>query len=160
MKKKVTTDLIEKYLDRLGWDKHDVVDEPNKREGMVFTGWKSSPLDDGHILTIDPMVERDYLLFRVRNLAKAPTDATPGDRLRDLLLAIGVINYRIVMGAFAYDARDGELVFKFGIPVASNDLQYEDFEHCMKTLTTNVDRYADDLLGIIEGTKTSQDVIG
>lgn len=159
MRKKVTTELIEKYLDQYGWKRHQAIDEPGEREGIVLTGWTSPLSPDGHILAIDPIVEKHGLVFTVREIAKAPTDTTPSDRLSGLLLAMATINFRLVMGAFSYDPSDGELVFKLGIPVASDDLHYEDFEHCLNGIAVTIDVHAANLRGIIEGTKTAQDVI-
>ncbi len=159
MRKKVTTDLIEKYLDKYGWEKHHSIDEPGEREGVVVTGWVSTRAPDGFMLFIDPIVEKDYIYFKVNDIARAPTDATPSDRLRDLLVAISAINYKLILGCFAYDPSDGELVFKFAIPVASDDLRYEDFERCLRALTISVEGHTDDFRAIIDGTKTAQDVM-
>jgi hypothetical protein len=159
VKKKVTTDLIEKYLDRFGWSRHHAVDEPGEREGLVLSGWASPLSPEGHLVVIDPMVEKHALLFIVKEIATAPTDATPSDRLSGLLLATSAINSDLVMGAFCYSPSNGELVFKLGLPIVSDDLQYEDFERCMEAITATVDRYASGLREVIEGTKTAQDVI-
>ena len=159
MRKKVTTDVIEEYLDQYGWKNHQTIDEADEREGVVLTGWSSPFSPVGHVLLIDPVVEKHGLTFIVKEIAKAPTDATPSDRLSGLLLTIAALNAQLVMGAFAYDPSDGELVFKLGIPVASDNLRYEDFEHCLNSIVITVDRHAPDLRGIIEGTKTAHDVI-
>ena len=158
-KNRVSTHLIEKYLDRHGWPKHAAIDESHERVGLVRTGWTSPLASDGHRLIIDPMVEKDMLQFSVRDIATAPTDATPNDRLSALLLVISAINYKLIMGGFAYDPSDGEIVFKLGIPIASDDFRFEDFERCLSVITVAVDLYADNLRGVIEGTKTAQDVL-
>lgn len=158
-KKKVTTGLIEGYLDRFGWKKHRSVDEAGEREGLVFTGW-TSPLSDGsNQLIIDPMVEKNALRFRVPGIVQAAPDETPADRLNALLLAIGALNSQFVMGAFGYSPKTGEVVFSVGVPVASDELHYEDFEHCLTLVTMMTDRYASELRAIVDGTKTAQEVI-
>lgn len=159
-KKRVSTDLIEKYLDRHGWSKHTAIDERNERVGLVRTGWSSPVSPDGHGMIIDPIVEKGMLAFSVQRIASAPIDSTASDRLSALLLVIAAINYKLIMGGFAYDPTDGEVVFKLGIPIASDDLRFEDFERCLSVVTMAVDAHADDLRGIIDGTKTPQDVLG
>jgi hypothetical protein len=159
-RKRVTTDLIEKYLDQHGWPKHDQIDEPSEKEGIVVTGWSSPLSREGHLMFIDPMVEREEMVFTVTDIAKAPTDATPSDRLSGLLLTIAAVNAELIMGGFAYKPSNGELIFRLGIPIASDDLRYEDFESCLTAIVSNVERYASDLRDIIEGTKTAQDVLG
>ena len=112
------------------------------------------------MMLIDPMVERAEMVFTVKGIAKAPTDATPSDRLSGLLLTIAAVNAKLIMGGFAYKPSDGELIFRLGIPIASDNLRYEDFEPCLTPIVSNVERYASDLREIIEGTKTAQDVLG
>jgi hypothetical protein len=159
MSKKVTTGLIEKYLERFGWSRYQSVDEPAEREGLVLTGWSSPRSREGNVLVIDPMVEKNALRFQVKEVATAPMDATPSDRLSGLLLAIAGINHGLVMGAFTYRPSSGELGFDLGIPVDADNLRYEEFEHCLQAITVTVDRYGADLREIVEGTKTAQDVM-
>lgn len=158
-RKNVTTELIEKYLDRHGWSKHQQVDEATEAQGVVLTGWSAPFSNDGHILVIDPITEKQELMFTVKDIATAPLDATPADRLRDLLLTIAALDSRIIMGKFALDPGDGEVTFRLGIPIASDDLRYEDFERCLQAITATVDRYASELRGIIDGTRTALDVL-
>jgi hypothetical protein len=159
-KKRATTALIEEYLDRRGWAKHQVFDEAAEQEGFVKTGWVSPQSSEGQTLVIDPVLEHNGLVFTVDNIAHAPTDATPADRLSGLLLAMAVINARLIFGAFAFRPTSGELIFRMGIPVDSEDLRYEEFEHCLQAMTSGVDTYGSALREIIDGTKTAQEVIG
>ena len=158
-KRNVTTGLIEKYLDRHGWTRHVTLDEPGEVEGIVTSGWRPVGAADGHVLAIDPMKEKATLAFSVEELAVAPTDATPVDRLSGLLLALSANNARLDLGAFVYDPGNGELAFRLGLPIDSDDLHYEDFAHCVRAVTTTVDRYVEPLRGIIDGTCSATDVI-
>jgi hypothetical protein len=92
-------------------------------------------------------------------VAKAPPDGTPADRLNGLLLAIGAINYRTIVGAWCYDPRDGEVMFKVAIPVHGNALEYEDFEHCMRVIGGAVEVEGPKFMAILDGTKTGHEVV-
>lgn len=155
----VTTALIEEYLDRADWPSHRSVDESDQQEGFVIT---TVPRDSEatYTLIINPVVEKDGLRFRVQQIATAPQDATPSDRLRGLLLAIGTINSKLILGAFAYDADDGELMFKLGVPIAGGEFSYDNFHRCLRSIEVTVGTYAAALQGIIDGTRTAGDVIG
>ena len=76
-----------------------------------------------------------------------------------VLLALSAINARLDLGAFVYDPGNGELAFRLGLPIDSDDLHYEDFAHCVRAVTTTVDRYVEPLRGIIDGTCSATDVI-
>lgn len=156
--KKVTTDLIEEYLDRYGWKAHRSVEEESEQEGVVVTGWRS-PADNEFRLLIDPMVEKHALRFRVLDVASAPMDETPADGLLGLLLVMSHLNDRYVMGAFTYLPSTGEVSLQLGLPIDSDDLRYEDFEHCVRMLTKMTDERVADLRAIISGAKKAQDVI-
>jgi hypothetical protein len=159
-KKKVSTQRIVEYLARYGWAKSTVIDEVVEKEGLVVTGWVSPLSPEGHLLMIDPMVERHGMVFKVKELASAPPDATPSDRLSALLMAIAALNGRLIMGAFALNPTDGELLFTLGVPIDSDDLKYEDFAHCLLAIQTTVDAHAAKLRGIIDGTVSLDEVLG
>jgi len=71
-------------------------------------------------------------------------------------MAMGFINYRIILGKFAYDPRDGEVRFSVDVPIDENDLSYEQFQHCMGVAVTIVEEYAPKLRAIVAGEKTAQ----
>lgn len=102
------------------------------------------------------MIEKNCLSFRVPKVLVAPRDTTPAERLADLLLAMGFINYRIILGKFAYDPRDGEVRFSVDIPIDENDLSYERFQHCLGAAVTCVEEYVPKLKAIVAGEKTAQ----
>ncbi len=157
-KNEVTVDLIKTYLEKFGWKQYRDVPEPDEPEGVVMTGWQSLG-GEGHPLIIDPIVQKGALLFRAGQVLKAPPDETPAERLNGLLLALAALNYTYILGGFAYDPGDGEVVFKLGIPVDSNDLAYEHFEHCMRVVGLAVESDGPKLKAIVEGTKTAQEVL-
>lgn len=157
-RQEVTVELIEQYLERFGWEQYMAVPEPKEKEGVVLTGWAGLG-DEGHRLAIDPIVEKGMLLFKAHRVLEAPPDETPADRLNGLLLVLGALNYKHVMGGFAYDPRDGEVAFKLGMPVYSDDLEYEDFEHCLKAVIAAVEVDGPKLKAIVDGTKTPPEIL-
>jgi hypothetical protein len=128
----VTLQMLKGYLERFGWSRYQAVDEPFEQEGLIHTGWRSSEADEGYTMTIDPMVERNCLSFKVVRILSAPLDSTPRERLSDLWLAMSYINYRIILGKFAYDPSDGEVRFSVNVPIDQNTFTYEQFTHTME----------------------------
>lgn len=155
----VTLDLMRHYLERLGWRRYKAVEEPTEKEGIIYTGWRSLPKEEGFTLTIDPVVERNYLSFRVPKILTAPLDTTPIWRINDLMVAMSFINYRIILGKFAYDARDGEVCFSIDIPIDENIVTYEQFKHCLDVAVKTVEEYAPKLRAIANGEKSAVDFI-
>jgi hypothetical protein len=156
MATQVTLELLKGYLERFGWSRYKAVDEPFEKEGVIYTGWRSSEAPEGYNMAIDPMVEKNCLSFRVPKVLVAPRDTTPAERLAELLMAMGFINYRIILGKFAYDPRDGEVRFSVDVPIDENDLSYEQFQHCMGVVVKMVEEYAPKLRAIVAGEKTAQ----
>jgi len=159
MATQVTLELLKGYLERFGWSRYKVVDEPFEKEGVIYTGWRSSEEAEGYNMAIDPMVEKNCLSFRVPKILMAPRDTTPTERLAELLMAMGFINYRIILGKFAYDPRDGEVRFSVDVPIDENDLSYEQFQHCLGVAVKMVEEYAPKLKAIAAGEKTAQEFI-
>ena len=156
MATRVTLELLKGYLERFGWSRYKAVDEPFEKEGIIYTGWRSSEEAEGYNMVIDPMVEKNCLSFRVPKVLVAPRDTTPTEQLADLLVAMGFINYRIILGKFAYDPRDGEVRFSVDMPIDENDLSYEQFQHCLGVTLKMVEEYAPKLKAIVAGEKTAQ----
>lgn len=142
MSQKVTVLLMRDYLERFGWNRYEVVDEPLEEEGLLRTGWRSNPIDDGYVLVIDPMVEKSCLSFRVPEVLSVPLENTPTRILCDLMVAIGFVNYMSILGKFAYDPRDGEIRFSLDVPTDENDFTYAQFAHCLRVVITSVERFA------------------
>lgn len=154
----VTLRMLTEYLERFGWSRYDAVAEPFEKEGVIHTGWRSSRRDDGYRMTIDPMVEKACLSFRVPEIIKAPLEDNP-ERLDDLLLAIGYINYRIILGKFAYDPRDGEVRFSVDVPIDENTFTYAQFTHTMGVVIETTEHYAPQLRAIWNGQMTARQFI-
>ena len=159
MATQVTLELLKGYLERFGWSRYKVVDEPFEKEGVIYTGWRSSEEAEGYNMAIDPMVEKNCLSFRVPKVLVAPRDTTPAEQLAELFLAMSFINYRIILGKFAYDPRDGEVRFSVDVPIDENDLSYEQFQHCLGVAVKMVEEYAPKLKAIAAGEKTAQEFI-
>jgi hypothetical protein len=156
MATQVTLELLKGYLERFGWSRYKAVDEPLEKEGIIYTGWRSSEAAEGYTMAIDPMVEKNCLSFRVPKVLVAPRGTTPAERLAELLMAMGFINLRIILGKFAYDPRDGEVRFSVDVPIDENDLSYEQFQHCILVVVKTVEEYAPKLKAIAAGEKTAQ----
>lgn len=159
MAKKEVIELTKDFLRRYGWGVFQELEEPGEKQGMLAVPWKGLS-GESHMLLIDPIEEKSILIFRVPMIVKAPPDETPADRLNGLLLAISAINYNTILGAWAYDPRDGEVVFKFAIPTHGNAFEYEDFEHCMVVVQLTLEVEVPKLRAILDGTKTAREIIG
>ncbi|GIV10153.1 MAG: hypothetical protein KatS3mg019_2244 [Fimbriimonadales bacterium] len=154
----VTLKMLTEYLERFGWSRYQAVDEPFEKEGIIHTGWRSSEADEGYTLTIDPMVEKNCLSFRVPKILNAPLEENP-EYLDDLTLAIGFINYRIILGKFAYDPRDGEVRFSVDVPIDENTFTYAQFVHTMGVVLKTTEEYAPKLRAIWNKQLTARDFI-
>lgn len=157
--RQLSLQLLTQYLERYGWNHYRTVDEPFEKEGLIITGWQSSLADEGYKMVIDPVVEKNCLGFKVPFLVEASREATTADRLADLLMAIGFINFRILLGKFAYDPKDGEVRFSLYIPTDGDALTYELFAHCMRATTVTVKEYAPKLRDILAGKMTAHQLI-
>ncbi|MCX7841305.1 MAG: YbjN domain-containing protein, partial [Anaerolineae bacterium] len=120
---RVSTKMIEVYLKRYGWNHFQTKSEPGEKEGVVITGWGTLG-GDKHILVIDPIEEKQVLTFHVQ-VFKVPMERTSSEHLRELLVALGQINYRIILGKFSYDPSDGEVRFSLSVPTDNNTITYE-----------------------------------
>lgn len=155
----VTLQMMREYLERFGWSRYQAVDEPFEKEGILRTGWRSSEESDGYVMSIDPMVEKGCLSFKVHQILSAPMDSTPRDRLSDLWLAMNYLNFRIILGKFSYDPRDGEVRFSVDMPIDENTFTYEQFVHAMGVAIKTVEQYAPRLQAIVKGKQTAQQFI-
>jgi hypothetical protein len=140
-KNKVTTELIEHYLDRMGWKRHQVLGGPGGRGGMVVTGWSGARLPEGKMLVINPDADRHVLSFRVMGVVTALPDATQADRMSQLLMSIAETNNKLLIGGYALDPADGEVSFSLAIPIASDNLTFEDFEVCIHMIVAAVEAH-------------------
>jgi len=147
------------YLKRFGWNRYQAVDEPFEQEGLIRTGWRSSEDAESYVMSIDPMVERNCLSFKVHQLLYVPLDLTSPGRLSNLWLAMSYINYRIILGKFSYDPRDGEVLFSVDMPIDDNTFTYAQFVHTMRVIIKSVEQYTPQLQAIVMGELTAQEFI-
>ena len=157
MGRKPVIELTKDYLRRYGWVFSEM-EEAGEKEGMLVVPWKGLT-GEPHMLVIDPIAEKNVLIFTVREIVRAPQDGTPADRLKGLLLAMVAANFRTILGAWAYDPRDGEVVFKFAIPTHGDAYEYEDFDHCMAVVQLGIEVEVPKLRAILDGTKTVREIL-
>lgn len=154
---KVTIKMLEVYLKRFGWSHYETKREEGEKEGLIIAPWGRAG-GETYGLVIDPVEEKEVLLFHVPRVLSAPPGRTPSNCLLELLMALGRINYQIILGKFSYDPRDGEVRFSVTMPTDKNTLTYEQFEHCMGVITRTVERYHPLLEKIVRGEKTHRDI--
>jgi hypothetical protein len=155
----ITMKKLTEYLEQFGWSKYRAQDEKEEKEGIIYTGWRSSPESSGFNMTIDPIVEKSCLSFKVHKIAMAPQDSTPPDRLKALLMAMAWVNYNIILGKFGYDMRDGEVRFSIDAPIDENDFNYKQFEHSLIIAIRTVDEWAPKFQVLLDGEKTLEEIL-
>ncbi len=157
--KRVSVDLIKEYLQRLGWVKYEEVDEPEESEGIIYTGWRSSPGSSGYVVCIDPMVEKNCISFRTEQLIFLPVNQISLEVLINLLLAMLWINYRTILGKFSYEPINGEVKFSIDVPIDGDIFTYGQFLHSLGVFVNVVESYAPSLKLIGMGRMSAQEFI-
>lgn len=158
--KSVTCKRIGKYLEKHGWDKYDIIEEGDEKEGMVLTGWQTTLGGLGGIgVVIDPMVEKNSLTFKALKVIEAAPGATPTDQLVGLLMAMAHLNWRLILGKWSYDPGDGEVRFELGIPIDDDNLSYDTFEHCLRAMVAAVESDGKDLREVANGNMSIQEFL-
>jgi len=158
MSSTVTLETLTEYLERFGWKQYRAEDEPAEKEGLIRTGWRSSQTGRGYDLIIDPVVEKNCLIFRVPWVIKVPWDTTPSDRLTGLMALLPWINYRIILGKFAYDASDGEVRFSIDVPIDDADFNYTQFEHVLHITLSTMRKWDPRLQALLQGEVQVEDL--
>lgn len=153
----VTLELMMEYLTRFGWRKYKAAQEPLEKEGIIFTGWHSPGHEECYVLTIDPMVELGCLSFRVPQILKALPDQLPNEWIGTLCFAIAYLNYRLLLGKFAFDPSDGEVRFSVDLPIEENSFTLEQFVHCLGAIVHSVEKYAPALRKFAQGEQTTKE---
>ncbi len=159
MSSQVTVEKLAEYMQRLGWKHFRAENEPQEREGIIYTGWRSSPETRAFDMTIDPMEEKNCLSFKVYRLVKAPWDNTPPDRLADLLTLLTWINFDIILGKFGYDVRDGEVRLSIDVPIDECSFTYAQFEHTMRVLVAVAEQWEPAFRALLDGTESVESLI-
>ncbi|MBN1484691.1 MAG: YbjN domain-containing protein [Chloroflexia bacterium] len=158
MPSNVNLETLSQYLERFGWKHYQTADEPAEQEGLIRTGWRASE-GQTYRMVIDPMVEKNCLSFRVIQVAMAPWDSTPSDRLNGLLTLLNWVNYRIILGKFGYDASDGEVRFSIDVPIDENDFSYAQFEHTLHVIINSMREWDPQVQAVLCGETPVQDVL-
>ncbi len=146
----VTMEQLSQYLEKFGWKYYTPREEEREKEGIIYTGWRTAS-EDTFNMSIDPMVEKGCLSFRVYNVVKAPWSETPPGYLADLLALLTWINYRIILGKFAYDMTDGQVRLTLDMPIDENDLTYEQFYHTMRVALDTAEKWRPILGRLLSG---------
>lgn len=147
----VTIDLMRRYLEQFGWSNYQEMNEPGEQEGVLLTGWRSVSGRESFMLTIDPMVERNCLSFRVLKLLTAPANATGSVAHGQLMSALAFLNLSMILGKFSWDPSDGEIRFSVDVPIDNNSFTYEQFEHCMAVIISTTEKITPLLRELIAG---------
>lgn len=154
----VTMETLQQYLEKFGWSHYQPEEEEEEREGIIYTGWRSQ-FAGVFNMSIDPMVEKGCLSFRVHKVASAPRDSTPTDRLAALLMVLGWINYRTILGKFGYDVRDGEVRFSIDAPIDENDFNYAQFEHVIRIAISSAESWGPEFKALLDGEKELDELL-
>lgn len=153
----ISKELIGSYLKRYGWQKFDVrQDTPQFTE--ILTGWQDTK-NAIHLMLIKILKEKNVIVFVLPNVAKAPRDQIHIGQLGDILMALGFINYQVLLGRFSYDPNDGEIRFEDAMPIDNANLSYEQFEHIIKAITITVDYWYSRILDVCKGERTGEALI-
>ncbi len=153
----VSKELIASYLKRVGWQKFDVLqDTPQLTE--IVTGW-ADPKSAVHLMLIKILKEKNILMFIIPGIAKAPKDQIHVGQLADILMALGFVNYQVLIGRFCYDPSDGEIRYEFCMPIDNADISFEQFLHTVKGLVNTVDYWYSRVVDVCKGERTGQSVI-
>lgn len=136
---------------------YEAVDEPFEKEGLIRTAWEHGGVE--YRLTIDPIVEKGVLCFRVSEIFKAPISPYSADAVARMWGAMCYINYRIILGKFSYDPRDGEVRFSIDIPIDDGEFTEKQFDHTLRVCVQMVEEYAPKLKDIVDRKLELEDFI-
>jgi hypothetical protein len=109
---RLSLQTVEQIFNRNGWG-YDVVQD------YMITGFEDVPM----ILTVDE--RREILLVLVPLVpGKGMQGYRPArpEAERDVAVYIGSVNYRLALGAFTRDHRDGEVRYEVSVPVTGGTL--------------------------------------
>lgn len=157
MSKAVTIELVGQYLKRRGFGKFEVISQPGRPDGVILLGLVDES-GVGHPLFIDPRRDKDTLILHVR-ITQASPDTTPTNRLTDLLMVMAALNYRLAIGKWAYDPKDGEVAFSATMPIDSGKLDYADFDHLLTAVLESVGGYSMKMSAIVQGSANVDQIL-
>jgi len=132
------------------------VDQANKR---ILAGFKLQSTSVQLVIQLDP--ERNALLFITPSITQVMEG--PGvtkERVADVLAWLMHINYRLLLGNFEWDHRDGEIRYRLAVPTDEGDITFEQFRHCLRAVLGTVNDCYPKLQRLIWGSITLQDALG
>jgi hypothetical protein len=138
---RLTLETVEQIFYRNGW-RYEVI------ENHLITGFEDVPM----ILAVDE--RREILLLLVplvpgRGMA-GYRPARP-EAERDVALYIGSVNYRLALGAFTRDHRDGEIRYEVSVPVTGGALSDELLKQVITIAVAAVTQRAPTIVALREG---------
>ncbi len=154
----VTIEVLTQHLEDFGWSRYKVAPEPGEQEGLIFTGYVGED-ENPHTVIIDPMVEKGVLRIFAPEVASAPADTTPADRLHELTYALSALTASSVLASFGYDPSDGDVIISVAMPIEENDISFEQFKRALGAVLWGVSTYAEGLRKIVDGSAKADDVI-
>ena len=113
-------------------------DEENLR---IDSGCKSEDLPIRFQMRVDAGRQQ------VKLISTLPV-TVPEDKRLDLAVAINVINYKLVFGAFGYDIGDGDIYFQITNSYIDSELSAEVFFYMMMCAISTIETYNDKLFAI------------
>ena len=157
MSKAVTLELLGQYLKRRGLDKFEVISQPGRPDGVIVLGLVDES-GVAHPLFIDPKHDKNSLVLHAR-ITEASPDTTPTNRLTDLLMVLAALNYRIIIGKWAYDPNDGEVAFRATMPIDGGRLDYAEFDHLLSAVLESVGGYATKVTAVVQGSANVDEIL-
>jgi hypothetical protein len=154
----VTIQVLTQHLEDFGWSRYRVTPEPGEEEGLIFTGYVGDD-QSPHTVIIDPMVEKGVLRIFAPEVASAPPDTTPADRLHELVYALAALTASSVLASFGYDPSDGDVLVSVAMPIEENDISFEQFKRALGAVLWGISTYGEGLRKIVDGSAKAADIL-
>lgn len=138
----LTLESITRHLRRAGWSSFEPIDEVMEEEGKAYMYWRTRPQGPLYRLEVDPEVERDLLVIRVKGLLP---DGIRSEQLDALCRAIAVLNGYLEQGYFYIDPHHKYLFFVLAMPLRGVQLTEATFYKMLRFTQQVVAAFADEL---------------
>lgn len=109
-----------------------------------------------HQVVIHLIPERDTIIFLLVHHLRVEEDHP---RIMEVLKALCDLNYTLMVGAYEWDIRDGEVRYKVGARLDENGLTYEQFRSYLFLMLITADRNYPIFQKIIWGGKTYKEAL-
>ena len=145
--------MVEQYLDRFGWPRHDRRPTPEGAPELVATGWES--LDGTRFtLWIGASKEEEVVQFVVPRIAQIPVPVqTP--KATDVLVLLGQWNYLSYQTKWGCDPTDGEIRLEL-VQSVEGAATYARFEAALKLVVAEAQAKSAILKRVLSGEMTAQ----